>query len=85
MRQGLSILLFAGNLTGISIDRLNKVGTTELEGKLGLLTMLCNLWIRSWVTVHVVDTHRPTCLPNILSGHLRCMSVQLGRVGMMVF
>ena len=49
MRQRFSILLFAGNLTGISIDRLTKFGTTELEGKLGLLTILCvtNLgWVR---------------------------------------
>ena len=30
--------------------------------------------------MHVVDAHRPTCLPNVLSGHLRCMSVRLGRV-----
>ena len=59
---------------------LTKFGTTELEGKLGLLTILCSLWIRSWVTVNVVDTHRPTCLPKMLSGHLRCMSVHLGRV-----
>ena len=27
-----------------------------------------------------MDTHRPTCLPNVLSVHLRCMSVHLGRV-----
>ena len=59
---------------------LTKLATTELEGMLRLLTILCSLWIIYWVTVHVVDTHRLTRLPNVLSGHLRCMSVHLGRV-----
>ena len=83
-RGCLSILLFSGTWLVFILTGLTKFGTTELEGKLGLVIVLCSLltefWIWSWITVHVVDTHGPTCLPNVLSGHLCCMSVRLGRV-----